>query len=172
MAIGEYLSSILAGGATGLLGTGISRIFSFFENKQKFGHQIELLRIGRETAREEAEYRLKEAEVAGKIKLSQIEEEGRAASEVSANEALGKSYLEAGTRWSSGENKWLIFVDVLRGVTRPALTLLLCVTAFVMWARTQNPDLETQIVMTFLYLNTASVLWWFGSRPSTYNKVR
>jgi hypothetical protein len=172
MAVGEYLTSILAGGATGLLGTGISRVFSFFENKQKYRQQLELLRINREAAKEESEYRLKEAELSGKLKLSQIEEEGRAASEAGANLALGNSYLEAATRWSEGNSPWMVFVDVLRGVTRPGLTILLCLTAFVMWTRTEDKDLENQIVMTFLYLNTSAVLWWFGSRPSSYNKVR
>lgn len=172
MSFWDALGSIVAGGATGLLGTAISKVFSFYENKQKFRQQVELMRLNADAARQEAEYRLKEAEVAGRIKLSQIEEEGRSKAEVSANEALAKSYFEASSRWSTGDSPWLVFVDVLRGVTRPVLTLMLCLIVFVMWAKTSDNTLESQIVQTVLYVTTAAVLWWFGSRPSTYNKQR
>lgn len=172
MSLLDVLGSVVTGGATGILGSALSRVFSFFENKQKFKHEIDLLAANREFMREEAKYRLEEAELRGRIELYRTEEEARGKYEASANMALSESYKDSAVRWSKGDSPWIVFVDVLRGVTRPSLTVFLCVVVFVMWGYTESADLETQIVATVLYMATAAVLWWFGSRPSTYNKVK
>ena len=68
-------------------------------------------------------------------------------------------------------------VDSVRGLIRPILTLYMVVLATMMFVWAQRlagdkaitPDaavqLIGQIVATILYLTTACVLWWFGSRP-------
>ncbi len=162
----DALTSIISGGATGILGSALSRVFGFFENKQKFKHDLELLRINGELQEKESAARLKEIQLQGDMTVRNAEVQGEINMELSANEMLGKSYTEAGTRWSSGDSKYLIMVDVVRGMTRPLLTITLCLMAFTIWLSTKDLKLETQIVMTLLYLTTTSVLWWFGTRPA------
>ncbi len=165
-AIGDALVSIVSGGATGLLGTMLSRVSAFFENKQKFKHELEMIEANAKLQKQESEARVVEIELQGKLKLQNTEVEGEIKKELAATEMMGKSYTEANTRWSTGDSKWLIFVDVVRGMTRPFLTITLCAMSFIIWMQTQNKELEVQIVMTELYLTTAAVLWWFGSRAT------
>lgn len=165
-AVGDALVSIVSGGATGLLGTMLSRVSAFFENKQKFKHDLELLEANTKLQKQESEARMAEIKLSGDLRLQNTEVEGAIKQELSATELMGKSYTEANTRWSTGDSKWLIIVDVVRGMTRPFLTVILCVMSFVIWMQTTDKTLETQIVMTELYLTTAAVLWWFGSRAT------
>ncbi|HBJ91416.1 MAG TPA: hypothetical protein DDZ43_00930, partial [Hyphomonadaceae bacterium] len=57
------------------------------------------------------------------------------------------------------------FVDAIRALTRPALTLLLwLITATVFF----NVDdaLKARVVETAVFAATAATLWWFGDRTS------
>jgi len=76
---------------------------------------------------------------------------------------------EASRRWSRGDSKWLVFVDVVRGLTRPGLTFLFVGLVGVIYFTLGGSDMEIldirpRIIDTVLYLATACVLWWFGAR--------
>ena len=71
-------------------------------------------------------------------------------------------------RWSSGDSAWLVFVDVVRGLIRPVLTvgfLVLCGLIYFTLPGGSPEHVAARIVDTALYLATTTTLWWFGTRP-------
>ena len=163
----DMLMSVLTGGATGLLGTIISGGIDFFQARQKHGQELDLRRLDIELAKSEA---------AGAEKVAAIEAEGRG--DQAAWEAMEASYREASSRMSrAGDGFLMKLVDFVRGMTRPVLTwcLLGLVGAIYFLLGAEDlaiVELRPRIVETVLYLATASVLWWFGSRQIEKRRVQ
>lgn len=155
----ETAIALLTGGATGLLGTLLSGALGAWRRRQQHRQEVELRRIDIEIARVEAERAERVAAVE-----AESEESARAWS------AMEASHRAAGERWSSGDSGWLVLVDVVRGLIRPALTLGLvglvgCI--YFVGAAGEGFDaaaVRARIVDTVLYLASTCVLWWFGSR--------
>lgn len=142
------LGSILSGGATGLLGTAIQRYADHKNKKMDYAHQEAMQRI---------QIEITDKEWAGKV-------------EVADSEAFKESYkLEPksfGIRW----------LDALRGLIRPLLTLYLCALTTFIYFKAQSVlnveyltaekahELILTIINTVLYLWTTVTLWWFGTR--------
>ncbi len=151
----EVILSLLTGGATGLIGTALSGVMKFFTMKQEQSHELKVMEM-------ELKHMDKEAEVA--LKIETKKQEGKEAE--AAWRGLEASYREAGQRWSTGDSGWIVFVDVVRGLMRPLLTLSLVILVGVIYFTLgpDKPTMQDQIIATILYLATAAVLWWFGSR--------
>lgn len=198
--LGTVLSSILSGGATGLLGIVIQR---FFDAKSK-SQDLELVKINnahalaladKEVAKVETEWKARE-KIADKDLEARIQEAtqatARAESEASAivqqaSYAADKaSYLTtAALKSKSRLVMWLMAgTDAVRGLIRPVLTGYLVVVVHMMYADMQKlmsgygatlphsvvQELLLQIISTLLYLATVAVVWWFGTRPPTPTK--
>lgn len=151
--------ALLTGGATGLLGTALSFAADWFRKRQRHAQEVELRRLDMEQARIEAESAERAAALAA---------EGEAAAAEAL--ALEASYAHAGRRWSLGDSRWLVAVDVVRGLMRPALTCAFVGLAGAVYftlgaGDVDTLDLKPRVVDTVLYLATACVLWWFGTRP-------
>lgn len=154
--LGDALLAIVSGGATGLLGTGLSFVTSYFQKRQAHRHEVALRRLDMEIARVEA---------AGYERVAGIEAEGER--DRAAWRALEESYREAARRWSRPGDGWLmLFVDFCRGMTRPGLTwTFVGLTGAIYFTVAASDDnMRLQIVNTILYLTTTTVLWWFGAR--------
>jgi hypothetical protein len=151
----DIVLGLLTGGATGLIGTALSGVMKFFNMKQEQAHELKVMEM-------ELRQMDKEAEIA--LSIEEKKQEGKEAE--AAWRGLEASYREAGQRWSTGDSGWIVFVDVVRGLMRPLLTLLLVVLMGVIYFTlgADKPSMQDQIIATVLYLATASVLWWFGSR--------
>jgi len=140
-------ASAAGGGVFGLFGTALGRIAGFFERRQvlahetaRWAHEVELIGLQQAAAREETEAELALADVSGSW-------DGLSAS-MTAEAAIAGSY-----RW----------VDAVRGLTRPALTLLLWLIALGIWFGA-DPAGRASIVETATFAATAATLWWFGDR--------
>ena len=115
-------------------------------------------RLDMETARIEA---------AGAGQVAAVEAE--AVRDSAAWSAMEASFRESSRRWSGGESGWLVAVDVVRGLMRPALTagalaLVGAVYFTLGGSDTETLDIRPRIVDTLLYVATACALWWFGAR--------
>ena len=150
----DSILSVLTGGATGVIGTVVSGVVGHFQAKRKFEQQLSLRRLDLEAMQIEA----KAAAAASAV---------RAESEATSAElaALTASYREASNRVSMrGDSVLLVLADFVRTMVRPALTIgLVGLTA---WIYTTAPALRPTVIDTVLYLTTAAVLWWFGSRAA------
>lgn len=173
-----FLSSIFAGGATGLLGVAIQR---YFDNK-KLAHDLLVMKEKNlhDLNMKNADLAIMKEEWAGRVKVAQTE--GETAKEVAATKAFEKSLFVAPERYSEarlltpGQNWWFVILDWIRGVVQPALTVYLCaLTSFVWWqvrlklnVEELDPvavlDVWKLVVQTILYLTTTVVLWWFGTQ--------
>lgn len=149
----ELLGSVLTGGATGLIGTAVSHVFSFFKEKQKNAHTLAMMREERETLM---------LEIEGRERVAEIQSES--AQDIAESKAFLASMNADRARYSSGDSRWLVMVDVVRGLIRPALTVGLVIFVGVIWSTSNDPEIDKQVVATVLYVCTAAVLWWFGTR--------
>lgn len=175
----EILGSLLTGGATGLLGTAIQRVFEFKTKKleieaeaKRFEHEVALRRVDAEIMAQEWAARTKVAEVEAEGKIEVADSAAFAAALTSEP----KLYSERVRELSPAQSWLMVILDFTRGVIRPGLTLYLCAitTAIYIQSRmlldgntilpTMAYDLVDKIVQTILYLTTTCVLFWFGTR--------
>lgn len=171
-------TSIISGGATGILGVAVQRIFDLKNRKldlefeaSRMEHEIHLREIDMEMMVKEAEAKVRVAEVEGNTKI-----------EVADSEAFAQSFNEP-KRYMTGDvtknQGWaLIFLDFVRGLVRPGLTVYLCVITTAVYFQAYSlleregvsldvgnaMKLIELVVGTILYLTTTCVLWWFGTR--------
>ena len=98
-----WLLFLLTGGVTGRLGTALAVAVDFFKRRQKGKHEPALRKVDLDITHAESE----SAE-----RVEAIEAESK------AWHGLMASYRNAIARWSRGDSTWLVFVDVVRGLTR------------------------------------------------------
>lgn len=179
--LGTLISGVLSGGATGLLGVILQRYFDLKGRDKDLAlltlqHQqaLALAQIESERAHIRADADMYAADREADAK----ESEADARSLVASYDNDRAAYLDPSAQKTSKFARTMFtIVDSVRGLIRPILTLYMVIlaTMMFMWARELagdkaiTPDaavqLIGQIVATILYLTTACVLWWFGSRP-------
>ncbi len=174
-ALGIGISSILGGGATGLLGIVAQRFFDWMHVKEKT--KLMVLQNQHELAVMSAEWQ---------GRLGVAKEQGEAARDVADSGALAASYQGAFERfatWDMKKDHWtikamMVLLDVLRGIVRPGLTLYLCWITTQIYQETralldsdgvsltsdQTLQLLVYLIATICYLFTTCVTWWFGTR--------
>lgn len=140
-------ASAAGGGVFGLIGTVIGRAAGYAERRQdqaqeraRWAHEAALAALQAQAVERQAEGQLRLAEAAGAWR-------GLAAS-MEAEASIGDSY-----RW----------VNAVRGITRPVLTLLLWGITGLVWLGAETEARGT-IVETTTFAATAATLWWFGDR--------
>ena len=142
------ITSVLTGGATGLIGSLLSKGIGLFEATQKrkdraLEYEQELKLLDRQAA-------LRKAETESELAIADAE--------------TTASLREASYRHDSSlgnPHRWV--VDVLR-LVRPALTLFLLVTVFVIYTTTNDLEIMAGIVDSVLFMASSAVTWWFGDR--------
>ena len=147
--LGNLAASGLAGGVLGVVGSVVSSGTKLWTKRQDNAHALK---------QRAADLREIEAEAASAEKRTALELEGRR--DVAASELRAASYVESQTRWTEGlelshwwERLPLVFVDLVRGVTRPVLTGYVLHRA--------APALTPEV---WAFLASTTVTWWFGDR--------
>jgi len=181
--IGTIVSSVLAGGATGLIGV-VAQRWADYKNKQ-LDLQREKQQQDFELSKRDKDAVIMEKEWAGRTRVAEVE--AGAAMDTAESAAFAQSFQHDKATYSIGaidklRGGWgqlmrflLGLVDVFRGLVRPGLTTYLCWLTTLMYLHatsligaglttTQAFDLVKMIVATVLYLTTTCVLWWFGTR--------
>jgi len=164
----SFLGSVFSGGVTGLLGVVFQRWFDFLKVKQElemkrmnFAHEANMKRIDGELMAQEWAARTQVAAFAESFKM----EPKKYSQKVDVSPSAGL---------------WLVFLDVVRGIIRPGLTIYLCIVTTMVYFEAkaivaglgatfsvaQALNIHELVVSTILYLTTTVVLWWFGSRNS------
>lgn len=147
-------ASAAGGGLFGLFGTALGRVVTFFERRQsmaheerRWHHETELLRLQQAAQAAETEAELVLAQTEGSWA-------GLDAS-LRAEAAIAASY------------KW---VDAIRALTRPVLTLLLWGITTLIWF-TADLAHRASITETATFAATAATLWWFGDRSASLRRT-
>ena len=147
--MGEILTMMLSGGATGLLGTLMSGGISFFKKKQANAHMLQLREMDmRELALEAQSSERQEA-----LKLEAAMRKG--------SYADARTFISKNMKLTNGQKWIVVFIDLIRGLMRPVITIFFLVMTYLLYRQGQ----ETQsIESAIIYMTTTTVLWWFGTR--------
>ncbi|MFC3228800.1 hypothetical protein ACFOGJ_16265 [Marinibaculum pumilum] len=144
----EMLFSALFGGATGLIGTVIGKVFGWLELREKRKNMVieqahELALFDRQAS----------------LRRSEMENEAAIADTAAWQAGRVESYRHD---MAAGETyKWV--ASIIR-LTRPVLTLLLIgLTAYV-FIRVGDLGIQADITAQIVYLASMAVAWWFGDR--------
>ncbi len=147
-------ASAAGGGLFGLFGTALGRVAGYFEKRQsqaheraRWDHETQLTQLQMQASREETEAERALADTQGSWA-------GLSAS-MQAEAAIAASY-----RW----------VDAVRALTRPALTLLLWTIAGMIFLSADAAS-RSAIVDTATFAATAATLWWFGDRGPARGRI-
>lgn len=140
MSLLDILGNVASGGLLGLLGTGVNFALGYFQRKQEHQQRVEMLRL---------EADVHAARVAGDVAVAR--EAGASGAFVASQQAeaqIGRSY-----RW----------VEAVRALTRPGLTLLLVILATLL---RYSADAATRayIDQNIIVTAVAATTWWFGQR--------
>ncbi len=182
--LGTLFSSILAGGATGLIGV-IAQRWADYKNKQ-LDITAAKDRMAHEAVMRDKDAAILSQEWAGRTRVAEVE--AGATIDATEAQAFTASFQHDKAAYSVGaidklKGWWgqcmrflLGLVDVIRGLVRPGLTVYLCAVTTLMYLEAsqrlgaedltaaQALELVKMIVATVLYLTTTCVLWWFGTR--------
>ncbi len=184
MAFTEILSSIVTGGATGLLGAVISRVGDY-KNKQldielqklKFENEIELKHADARIIKLEWDSREKIAVTEADAKT--FESDSKSFQIALSNEP--KQYANP-SKFTKAQNGLMAYLDFIRGLIRPCLTVYFCGIMTVLALQTAALiklvpiPVEAAIIMhsknieTISFLATTCILFWFGIQTRKQNK--
>lgn len=168
--ITDIFTTAVSGGVTGLIGTVFSGVMMWRENADKRKHELEMRRVDIDERREEAA-----------LTLKQIDAESEATKIAAELNAFNNSISADKATYSIGgsDSAALLFVDVVRGLVRPALTLtLVIITSVVIFdvieaaggydslIESQGVELYSDLIHALIYMTTTAVLWWFGAREN------
>lgn len=142
-------ASAAGGGLFGLIGTALGRFGGYFERRQsiqheqrRWLHEVKLLELQQLADAAETEAELAMEHAAGSWRGLQAS--------LQAEAALAPSY------------KW---VNAVRALTRPLLTVLLWGITAMIWFTADLAD-RASITETASFAATAATLWWFGDRSA------
>lgn len=167
--IGNALGAIASGGITGILGAGVS-LFGEWKKQQMANMHKERMEELRQDAME--------------LQMAMVREQGKIAVDVAEMGAFTASQKNDAASYSVGQElssgqKWLmVFVDFMRGMIRPTMTIYMTVLTTVLYVqvmglvgglegvitKTDALNLASQIILVILYITTTVILWWFGTR--------
>ena len=138
-------ASAAGGGVFGILGTAIGRVAGFFERRQSQAHEL--------------------ARWAHELKRMELEQAAALArTEIDLQETAGRwRGLEASMQAEAEIASSYPWVDAIRGLTRPGLTLLLWLISAGIWLGADAAG-RAAIIETASFAATAATLWWFGDR--------
>lgn len=188
----DFIGSGVLGGVVGLVGTWLKSREEREQKKLDHQHALEMRTLDLKEMTHEAELALRQTktELAGKQAIAQTEAD--AARDVAAADTQQASYRHDRITYAKGVlgalagglgnfmRALLVFVDVIRGLMRPTITLyLLIVESAIAWMlykvlstlggipASQVAELLVMVVSGVIFLTTTAVTWWFGTRPNS-----
>ncbi|MBU0724378.1 MAG: hypothetical protein KJ904_08675 [Alphaproteobacteria bacterium] len=154
MGLLDFVTSILTGGATGLLGMLASAGIRLLEAREKrhtlaielaHAERLHLLQMEARSAEHENERLIADLGVARDLRVASYDHD----------RGYGRASL------------WV--VNILR-LVRPGLTLMLLGLTAVVFFQLYSDEDRRRIVEMLIYATTAAVIWWFGSRDMEKGK--
>jgi len=150
----ELIGSVLTGGATGLIGSILSKGIGLFEAYQE-----------RKNMQLEFEHELALLDRQAKLKAQETENALAIANAETAASLREASYRHD-TRTGRPHN-WVI--DTLR-LIRPVLTILLIGLTWFIYSTIADATVQMEITASILYMTASAVTWWFGDRSLNRKK--
>lgn len=150
----DLLMSVLTGGATGLLGSVISKVFNIFEARERrrdrlleYEHERSLLQMQAQLRQGEREHEMAIAQEAswGQVRSASYEHD----------ESYGSNHLLA----------WMRLV-------RPVLTFLLIGLTAAIFFASGDGGTRAEIAGQVTFMMAMAMSWWFGDRSALGGRAR
>lgn len=182
---------VLLGGLTGLIGTALTEIFKYRNQKLQFDHDAKMVALETAAMKEEAKMQIAitKAEIEGAVELADAQAY-KESLKAGQTPMFSEKWID---RLFSVEGKFgrffavpcavlmamgFAFTDWLRGLMRPTLTVYLTLMSTVItwmaWQIMQQNNIVmtaqeaigiyTQATSIVIYLTVSCVTWWFGDR--------
>lgn len=178
MSVLDSVLSVLSGGATGLIGTAIQSIYQY--KTRQLDIDLEKTKAANELEKQKLDIQMQAQEWASRTQIATITTQGEVdqadAATLGASYQLEPQQYSEKTLLTHAQNWIFVFIDALRAVIRPGLTVYLCAVTTMIYMQTRGLITTNQVdsfalleklVNTILYVTTTVILWYFGSR----NKV-
>lgn len=182
-AILGFFTSAAAGGVTGLLGVIASKIGDYFTVKQKNAFDLAMRDKDMAIAQIEAD---REVTIAKDTNAANMEIAEAKVQEASYDADKAQYLTHDMVEHAPSSAQWIVtialgLVDFVRGMTRPGLTLYLCILTTIMYLQMRaivtmsgqqafTPADAVKVIVLIvdavIYLTTVCVTWWFGSRSN------
>lgn len=172
------IGSAASGGILGLFGTGIKMWADHKAEQAKQAFELQMRKLDQEEMTLEHSLKMKEVEAKANRDIAianqnRMATEAQAAADVEQGEMalVQSSYAMDKATYGGG------FVDAIRGLMRPTLTLyfaiLMAIIAYQLMQLNNGQWLDVSeaqamlrdVVNACIFLATTAVTWWFGSRP-------
>lgn len=154
MGIFDFLTSILTGGATGLLGIIFTAVSRWFEAKQRMAERAQ-----------DYKHELALQQLAMQTRGMELESE-QAIADIEATQAMRTGSYDH-DRGYGRASQWV--VNILR-LVRPALTLGLITLTGLIYFSLDNASQRQDVIEMVSYATTAAIVWWFGAREMERRK--
>jgi hypothetical protein len=176
-----FFGSAAFGGLTGLFGGIVNRVADYFTLKQNNTHNEKMRDKDLEISKVEAQKDLAIARDANYTSREIADQESLQES-LQADKAtyLTQDLQKDVPSWARGPIAIaMAFVDLIRGLTRPGITLYMCILTTLIWVemnallskydtQPMKPEDAVKIIIMIvdgiIYLTSMCVGWWFGSR--------
>ena len=144
----DMIFSVLTGGATGILGSVLGKIFNFAD-----------VFIEEKKAKGEHERTMEMHRLQAELRADELENERAIVEEQSAGAARVASY----SMMTQVEIPYPWVAAILR-LMRPALTIMLVGIVWYVYASSDDIAQQETIIQSVIYMSSTAVLWWFGDR--------
>lgn len=161
--IAGLTASAASGGVVGIVGSALGRVFNIFERRMaRKDRELEMIHERDRWLHED------------KLIMRQMEarkQETELAIELAASEGSWKG-LTASIEADAGTEPASPWVNDIRGVTRPTLTVFLwIIVATIVSFKLAGDDEIRAIIDAIIFSATTATVWWFGDRaPSRKQK--
>ena len=144
----DMIFSVLTGGATGILGSVLGKVFNFAD-----------VFIEEKKAKGEHERTMEMHRLQSELRADELESELAIGQEQSAGAAQVESYammpgVEVPDPW----------VAAILRLMRPLLTVMLVGIVWYIYASSDDLAQQETIIQSVIYMSSTAVLWWFGDR--------
>lgn len=174
-AITGFIGSAFTGGITGVIGAGITALFSWLGKKQDYAQQIALRELDLRQVQLEADNAVKLEKERRETESARADGEAFTDSQRYGNAPLPPEYASKVPSWVAA---LMGIAEFAKGAIRPFLTVyLLAASSWVTYLAFQSAGenvlavhsfgLVQQCVETINYLCVTSITWWFGVRGMT-----
>lgn len=156
------------GGITGLVGGLANRFFAYREKEQAHKHALDIAALKKESDAQLYDHEKSLHELNLKTLQKETEREILVKREAGSWEALKVSQEQNGAPVKGSKESQ--FVTDTKGLTRPALTLLLWASVVLIFFFV-DPASRDVIMSGAIYCATAATLWWFADRAPSYKEL-
>ena len=144
----DMIFSVLTGGATGILGSVLGKVFNFAD-----------VFIEEKRAKGEHERTIEMHRLQSELRADELESELAIVQEQSAGAAQVASYA-----MMTGVEVPYPWVAAILRLMRPLLTVMLVGIVWYIYASSNDLAQQETIIQSVIYMSSTAVLWWFGDR--------